>query len=194
MADLIPIPDLQNLDIKTYTICWPDSAAFEGLLTGFISMPSAPGFWDPETGDIDAALTVGDQLLGLNAGIAERELKPMTCFVPVDAQPLIQSDQVILLSAGNEVIDHTPPAGEVWLVTQLSVVVITANPSLARLSVNHSTIEQYLRAVATPGQGVPVTWEGKIMVDENATVRLRANGLGISDQVRFGLFGWRWTV
>lgn len=194
MADLIPIPDLEDLNIKTYTICWPDSDEFEGLLTGFISMPAAEGFWDPATGDLAAALAVGDQLLGLNAGIAEREVSDMTCLIPVGAEPLLISEFRLILSAGTETELITPPAGETWLITRIGSRNSTSAMTAARINLVANGQTQWLEAFTAPSANQILAYDGVIPINEDGQIQLVWVGVNVSDQLRWHITGWKWTA
>jgi hypothetical protein len=194
MAEKLPIPEVVDLNFKTYVICWPNSDKWEGILTGMISMPASTSFWDETTGNLDDILTVGFDILAKNARIAEREVNGMTCLIPVGAEPILISVDFLGPDFGNEVQSYGPAAGETWLVTQTTIVVTNFSPTFVRISVVANGNEQWLKEVNSPENSIPVTHEGSVVLDDQSLIRFRANGLGVETRLRFGVFGWRWTV
>lgn len=63
----IPIPD--DWDGETWcrwSVCWPDSELWKGLLLGFITSPQRGRLWDEKTGSIKATQEIGRQIFDNN--------------------------------------------------------------------------------------------------------------------------------
>lgn len=55
----LPIPDDWQGEWCNWSICWPDSPAWEAILMGFVTLPQRGRTWDERTGDIRAVQTIG---------------------------------------------------------------------------------------------------------------------------------------
>lgn len=68
----LPIPqDWNGTDWCRFSICWPDSPLWRGLLMGFITYPKRGRSWDEKTGIITEAQVIGREIEALNIPLQE---------------------------------------------------------------------------------------------------------------------------
>lgn len=67
-----PIPaDWDEVSWCSFTVCWPESQLWRGLLMGLITSPMRGRFWDEKTGTITDAQDVGREIMDLNPRLEE---------------------------------------------------------------------------------------------------------------------------
>lgn len=112
-----PIPETSGFNYATYAICWPQTDKWEGLLTGFLTLPSMAEFWDEDTGNVDDIVTVGEQILDFNLDVAQSEIGEGCQKNMIVPEVRYTQTEVNFNSTGtNTVTVATVPSGEQWIV------------------------------------------------------------------------------
>jgi len=62
----VPIPDDWQGEWCKWSICWPDSVQWQGILAGVLTLPARGRFWDAATGVITDAQDVGREIRDKN--------------------------------------------------------------------------------------------------------------------------------
>lgn len=62
----VPIPDDWLGEWCNWSICWPDSVQWQGILAGVLTLPARGRFWDASTGTITTVQDVGREIRDKN--------------------------------------------------------------------------------------------------------------------------------
>lgn len=186
----MPIPGLDNLNIKTYAVCWYDSDAWEAILAGFVSTVVVPDFWDDTTGDLDNVLEAADVLMDANDGLALREVD-MGCLQILTGSKLSASVPQTVSGAGtyDEII---VPDGEVWDVFGVSMRVLGGSATSFELMAvgGYPRFPRFIIA-SSPYQAIEQS-NTRVRLTEGDIVRISITGGTL--EYGYTVYGWKYTV
>lgn len=96
----MPIPqDWNGTSWSRFSICWPDSPLWIGMLLGFITTPKRGRFWDERSGVITEAQVIGEQIFKFNYPL---DGVIVSC---ADADLLIKSNLLLVAAITGQQID-----------------------------------------------------------------------------------------